>query len=510
MNTNALPPQPPGPAASANTVSTPNTTGTAIPTAIKRKIDEITATFPATDARKKKRPKRSPNAAKTTAERLDGVARYFAGGVHPYMDIGSALDYGSQHHWGPPVEIVPSNTIQMPESERIRQDACVAAFNKMFSIAPDLLELIKYIFLQAEEDSDHWNKLVASMRASASSGRVADTGGLKHCVEYILPNPSLHALLPAIPKHDSKSIRGLAHPILRYFLLPWSLRLKLPPLQLPTVTQLVPNVAVPAAPNEFLDRIVAGNFKFEIDSNELPSFLWAHDSYNSADFDHGLLRGEFLLRVFRHIWTAPASAYNGLDTGIPAVCHARLHDKLTVSPEMLGCAVVQARTMISSKDWGRRDGAFDNEALFDAVVNLFSGLPEDPWAIETLAWMVFGDSAPASAVSDASPAPSAAEAILAQRAARRAAAQAPLCLCLRFLCFINDVSQPRPFCLFCIKLYLSLRITQYFCFCIMCALLISIFLVPDPLATQGASLQFDHDLSWTPPKLPAALCITQA
>jgi hypothetical protein len=73
------------------------------------------------------------------------------------------------------------------------------------------------------------------MRKSASSARVAETGGLKHCLNYLLPNPFTQVLVPAIPKSESKSNRGLAHPILRYFILGWEDRLKLPPLVLPTV-----------------------------------------------------------------------------------------------------------------------------------------------------------------------------------------------------------------------------------------------------------------------------------
>lgn len=89
------------------------------------------------------------------------------------------------------------------------------------------------------------------MRKSAASGRVADTGGLKNCVDYVIPNPSKNILVPAIPKHDSKSLRGLAHPILRYYLLPWSYRLKLPPLELPTLIEL--QVLIIVAHTRFAD-----------------------------------------------------------------------------------------------------------------------------------------------------------------------------------------------------------------------------------------------------------------
>ncbi|KAJ7315107.1 hypothetical protein DFH08DRAFT_715802, partial [Mycena albidolilacea] len=118
----------------------------------------------------------------------------------------------------------------------------------------------------------------------------------------------------------------------------------------------------------------------------LPSFLWAHGSFDPDNYDKGLLRGELLLRVIRHIWTAPSSAILGPEDEIPAVCQARIHGKYKMTPEMIGCAAVQARTMLSTKDWRRRDGAFNYETLHDQVVALFSGLPGDQWAVDTLAW----------------------------------------------------------------------------------------------------------------------------
>ncbi|KAJ7224741.1 hypothetical protein B0H12DRAFT_285552 [Mycena haematopus] len=162
----------------------------------------------------------------------------------------------------------------------------------------------------------------------------------------------------------------------------------------------------------------------EITNDELPSFLWSDTSYDPDNYDEGLLRGEFTLRVLRHIWTAPSSVRNSLDKGIPVVCNARIHDQYTVTPPMIAYAVVQARSMISSKDWARRDGAFNNEKLFKQVVALFDPA-DDPWTVETLAWcqrMVFGDAEALPADdSDEPPAPTATDAILAQCAARRAA-----------------------------------------------------------------------------------------
>jgi hypothetical protein len=42
--------------------------------------------------------------------------------------------------------------------------------------------------------------------------------------------------------------------------------------------------------------------------------------------------------------------------------------------------------MLSTKDWGARDGGFEYEDLFDGILALFSD-PAHPWAVETLAYL---------------------------------------------------------------------------------------------------------------------------
>ncbi|KAF7356031.1 hypothetical protein MVEN_00932600 [Mycena venus] len=391
-------PNVPGPnVPGSNTVPTPTTT---IPPAItysKRKIDEVVATFEESKKSKTgKCPKRSVNAIKTTPKLLDSVARYFPRSVHPYMDIGSALHNGADRHWGTPVDDVPSNETQMPASEKARQDLAVAAFEKPFKPGPPR-------YCQS-------GRIDASL---SSSGRVADTGGLKNCVEYVLPNPTKHLLLPAIQKSDSKSIRGLAHLILRYYILPWSLRLQLLPLVIPTVNHLTPQMTGNDAQGaDQAQGPPTTNAYVPFNSHIL--VLGSYDgTYDPEQYDKGLLCSELLLRVFRHIWTAPSSAFNGLDKGIPAICHARLHNKYKMELEMIGCAAVQF------------DGTFNYEKFFDTIVQLFSRLLNDTWAVDTLAWydrMVFRDSAPARRELDAAPVPNAVDLILVQHAAHAASA----------------------------------------------------------------------------------------
>ncbi|KAJ6456343.1 hypothetical protein C8R47DRAFT_1227880 [Mycena vitilis] len=361
MSANSIPSSSSSAPSSVSSSSTVATTSSGVPISesTKRKllVDELTGGFPTTTAPKKKRG-RSPKcslahswaslilsrATRTTAERLEHLGKLFVGAVNPYMDIADALQYGCDLRWG---TVDASNTIRIPASELVRQDACVAALDAIFRGAEDLLDVVKHLFLQiSEDDTDNWDKL--------------------HCAHYVLPDAMGQALPlpPAIRKSDDKSDCGLSHPILRYCILGWADRAKLSALVIPTAPNGRRAATVADTDLRFLQRIVAGSV--ELTAVDFPSFFWAEGSYDPEDLDNGLLRGPLLPLVLRY--TAPTSALNGLDKGIPAICNARAH------------------TILSTKQWDVRDGAYNYEKMFDAVVKPFSGLPNDPWAVETLQW----------------------------------------------------------------------------------------------------------------------------
>ncbi|KAJ7458726.1 hypothetical protein B0H11DRAFT_2286526, partial [Mycena galericulata] len=68
----------------------------------------------------------------------------------------------------------------------------VKAFDKLFTTAPDPVDVVKQLYLDIPEKPDPWNKLVKVrvMRTASTSARTADTGGLNHCVNCLLPDPS--------------------------------------------------------------------------------------------------------------------------------------------------------------------------------------------------------------------------------------------------------------------------------------------------------------------------------
>ncbi|KAJ7016996.1 hypothetical protein C8F04DRAFT_1280241 [Mycena alexandri] len=394
-----------------------------------------------------KRSKKTTFANMNTMEQFLSLAQFFPRGVHPFMDIGDVLLYGPEKHWG------PASTSKLPVSEIKRQKAHVEAFDKLFFISPDLLQVLKELYAHAKNDSGKWENLVKTMRGTATNARTLDTNGLKHELSLFLPNPHKDVLDPPIPKQESKSECGLVHPMLRHFILGWNERGLLPPLVFrannataaaatyvaelsnfftdnctnlsaaaTTADGAVPGDATTSSDSPeavvLLKSIVAGTH--EMMEQDYPLFFYKEGSYDADDLEKGLLRGDALPRILRHIWVGPRSAINGLRNSIPSRCNARLHGVFKVSPEMIGYAGVQYQGLATPQR------QVNYEKLFKNIVKLFA-VADDPWAVETLAWFqgeVFGTNTGPDADQDADKEPEADDLVLAQRTARRQAARA--------------------------------------------------------------------------------------
>ncbi|KAJ7801728.1 hypothetical protein B0H13DRAFT_2497427 [Mycena leptocephala] len=415
-------PPPANPASSATPTVTTSTAPT-LPPNLKRKYDEIVEAI-------------TPGSTTAKKRQRDCVL------VHDLRreTYHSVMLYGPEKT---PPDTAASNEVAIPASERKQQEQGIAAFDKLFSVAPEFLEVVKLLYLEASDKPKQWDGLV-SMRTHHRHH------SLKHKLDYFLPNPRKDVLRPPIPEQESKSDRGLAHPILRYFILPWRDRSKLPPL---VINPPRPSPSTPAAddtPNAtdadaastsqqaaFLKRIVENKVKFK--SKAFPSCFYEDGMYDSKNLDQGLLRGEVIPRVLRHVWTGPKSGIDGSSDGLPKGCNALAHNIVRVSPEMIGYGACQARTMLATKDWAERDGEYDYNELFTKVVDLFAD-PNDPWAKETLDWyqnQVFGNAAANIPQAGSDEESDGEEDIMTQRAARRVATSSLSCYSSRFLCFMN-------------------------------------------------------------------------
>ncbi|KAJ6498183.1 hypothetical protein C8R47DRAFT_1212502 [Mycena vitilis] len=404
--------------------SAPNVPPVVASTAAKRKYAEVLASMsiaaPVAEPTTSKRAKRSAYASKTPREQLIVAARYLMRAVNPYLDVGLVLAFGAAHHWNPP-STTASNTIVLPQSEIDFQTKHWQAFDAMMASAPGCLEVVREFY--ADADQTHWAALMTLMRESARSARQQDTNNLKSYASYLLPNPVSEAVVPPVSKSASKSDRGINHPLLRNYIVPPLLAISINERE--DADEEGVRKLTPAAEEAL--RALLHN-ETTIDASEFPSCFYPEGAYKPEDTEEGLFRSPFLARICRHLWLAPSSALHR-PPQIPPRCNARAHHKFVMEPEMIGYACAQGRTMISTSDWDRYDGLFNYTDMWDAIMALFKSDPQDPWAVETLAWYqeeVFGAQGQTAANSTApGPAPmNAAAAILAKRA-RRAAAPAP-------------------------------------------------------------------------------------
>ncbi|KAJ7619921.1 hypothetical protein DFH06DRAFT_1341755 [Mycena polygramma] len=361
--------------------STPNAPPVVPPTAAKRKYDEVHASMsiaaPVTEPTTSKRAKRSAYASKTPREQLIVAARYLIRGVNPYLDVGLVLAFGAAHHWNPS-STTASNTIVLPQSEIDFQKKHWQAFDAMMASAPGCLEVVREFY--GDPDSTHWAALVTLMRESARSVRQQDTNGLKGCTDYLLTNPLSDAIVPPVSKSASKSDRGVNHPYLRNYIVPPLLGIQINEAE-DTEEEGVRKLTEGA---EEALRALLHN-ETTIDASEFPSCFYAEGAYNPDDTEEGLFRSPFLARVCRHLWLAPGSALHR-PPQIPPRCNARAHNKFVMEPEMIGYACAQGRTMISTSDWEAFDSLFSYPDMWDAIMALFKSDPQDPWAVDTLAW----------------------------------------------------------------------------------------------------------------------------
>ncbi|KAJ7486556.1 hypothetical protein FB451DRAFT_771356 [Mycena latifolia] len=124
-------------------------------------------------------------------------------------------------------------------------------------------------------------------------------------------------------------------------------------------------------------------------AKKYPSCFYADGSYDPKAPEKGLFRSQFLLRIIRHLWTAPSSAMDGAEK-LKKISNARVLGQYRMQGRMVGYGCTQGRTMISTSDWTVKDGAYNYEKLFNSVVELFENDPADPWVVDTLNWFQDG------------------------------------------------------------------------------------------------------------------------
>ncbi|KAG1846741.1 hypothetical protein F4604DRAFT_1976456 [Suillus subluteus] len=232
-----------------------------------------------------------------------------------------------------------------------------------------------------EMSYDELKPYITTINSTMSSQRSDNFASLKHpMLKYILMNRNSNTLQPPIPKSSCKSNRGTNHPWLAHEL----------------------------CPRKWLDK-----FDIDVDlgiqrlqdgtwpllSTNWPSFLYAADAiYDSEDPNIGLFCGHAGTRAFQHLYLGPAAAgseeHNNDDSK-----HGRSKSKATmygltkVTPQAWAWAMCAAWfSLLACNSYKVCIRSFNLEDFFFAIIETLDD-PEDPWAVETMAWIneqVFG------------------------------------------------------------------------------------------------------------------------
>ncbi|KAG1759612.1 hypothetical protein EDD22DRAFT_752920, partial [Suillus occidentalis] len=134
--------------------------------------------------------------------------------------------------------------------------------------------------------------------------------------------PEFDQFDPPLVKHHGKLARGWNHP--------QTARLLCPMRMLSTFD---------ADPRSFMEKVNEGQIK--ITATKLPTFLYDESMFDPIKKSQGCLRGYYLKRVFRHIFTGPSSALNANARRGTKTPKGRIHGMTSPLPRAIAYAAVQ-------------------------------------------------------------------------------------------------------------------------------------------------------------------------
>ncbi|KAF7296238.1 hypothetical protein HMN09_01092800 [Mycena chlorophos] len=353
--------------------------------------------------RPRKRRKGNDNGSSKYDPRRDAYSvladsgQFFVIAVHAYDTIPNTLEHGAAHRWCPNALVVPPNAKDQANHARYLANFAVwfehiSKFNDAYKFDAPLKFL--YLYEQAV-----WNELVDQMASAAATVREQNTNRLKKAPELLIPPTHPDGSIHPRIRGEEKSHRGVNHPLTRNYLLSPADLKHFPEMKfdasdkdlvlryanpLPATTT---DVLTPQSDEakEIVAKLVAGTKRFT--NAEYFAALYK-DPAAVRKTNDGLFLGFLVIRVLRHVWTGPSTAEKGLANkpAIPAQCSSRRHRCFKFTPRMVAYAVCQVRTMLHAGDWGKKDGKYSYQTLFNGVVKLLSSEAEgiEAWAQQTL------------------------------------------------------------------------------------------------------------------------------
>ncbi|KAH8070761.1 hypothetical protein BXZ70DRAFT_1013330 [Cristinia sonorae] len=236
-------------------------------------------------------------------------------------------------------------------------------YKKILAATPTLRGLLdSNEFCEDPEGMAHLTNMMSSAYIGARSD---DTASIRNAgIAWITPE----RLTPINPPIDtgsntSKALRGFKHPLTAKLLCPHRF-----------------SADYDADPDN--TRRLLDEQRIKATHKLLPAFLYDRP-YNPNDIRDGLLKGYLVLRVYRSIFTGPATAMEqGPAHKLGPPCNAKKNHFYAATPHTVAYAAFQARYMLTSFDsWAVIDNfGFDSEAFYLKLVNMFESDPDGEWA----------------------------------------------------------------------------------------------------------------------------------
>ncbi|KAJ3485689.1 hypothetical protein NLI96_g4781 [Meripilus lineatus] len=306
-----------------------------------------------------------PNRKNLHLQRVRKAARWMPCYISPFIDFDNAFNVGMYSEGRLKTD---ENGEEYPDPETtLEPEHCqdlIQTYHKIFRKLPYLKDYVTLF----ENDPVGLKKLTEFMKHHANAVRNSDTNNLRYSVyAYAGRNGTLTDFGG---KNASKSIRGFFHRD--------SGRLNCP---MGDVSEF----------DEDWERYrdLVEKEKKIIDEDNWPCNVYEEGLYDPDNLEAGLMRGDFVMNVIRHIYTGGRTA--GLSTDGPSKGKGgkgKIHSQEEVTPEMIAYGVVHARFSLSSQNsWpmNGKDGSFDYVQYYRNVLELFDD-PSDPWCTDLLSW----------------------------------------------------------------------------------------------------------------------------
>ncbi|KAI0056518.1 hypothetical protein BV25DRAFT_1920956 [Artomyces pyxidatus] len=285
------------------------------------------------------------------AYRLAG--RWIPRAVDPFCDIKPALQY---------VKFILIHGKK--EASRRYRDLPAPRISKYRTIYKELCRQIPDFKTKLKE-CDDLKKLSKLISVGATRARSDDASRLKQLSPQYA-HPDMSQRIPVVKK--DKSDRGFHQPDFARLLCP--------------ITHLAEYDDNPAA-----TRAKMLNGEIAVTGKALPAFLYDEDMYDPDDMMAGLLRGYYLKRCAKHIFTGPSSVSEDASKSGKSFatrpCNAVLHGMTEVTANTIAYSSIHSRFGITmAPAWNEIDGKFSYEVFHGAIIDLFS--IDDDWSKETL------------------------------------------------------------------------------------------------------------------------------